>query len=388
MQNYVGHDPILTIINNYIYHVREKVNARVLNSFNHNLDFGKLSEDLTIFSSVKSQFENHLVRHYVKPSSDGILFYTGEEIARTKKIEKGIFTKSEFEFPKKETQQRITCRCSSGVCSCPNCRSTKMVTCPNCSDRNGKCSSCRGQGEYRCSTCTSSGRCVLCSGMGRVTCSGCNNGYNYGMRTVTETSFTGTPYTYTKSERILHGSCNGTGQVSCNRCGGDGECNTCRGSGKITCVTCRGNGLCKSCSGHGALGCPTCFGRGAVTCPICEGHITLSLYSSDVYQYDYQVDATVTYPSLIDISKIELTPNFAGSLKLPNLEDSTIESGVGLLNQEMRKTSATANWQSQSLFTKGKDRAFSNPNPDFAKQQISTYSRLAQVLDDAWHSCL
>ena len=127
---YQGHDPFLTIINNYFYNARKKENAKVFNNFNHSIKFNAIVEDVITFSSVKTEYENYTIKCYVIPNSNEnkIAFYNEEQIIEKKKLSEGDFIESRREFPKKTTSREIDCRCKTGILTCPNCKTTKTVT--------------------------------------------------------------------------------------------------------------------------------------------------------------------------------------------------------------------------------------------------------------------
>ena len=415
--DYQGHDPIPTIINNYFYHSRKKENAKVLNSFKHQINFRSISEDVIFFSSVESEYNYHTEKHYVKPNSEEINLYSEEQIIEGKKTisRPGEFCKSVYEFPKKETFRQINCRCGSGIVSCPNCKSTKIVTCPNCyGHRSGKCNGCAGSGRVECQGCSGSGKCQKCYGSCEMQCPNCQNGYVTKYRDVQKTcsrchgsgrvdssswnnmtgSFQNTRQNctfcvggYTTSQesyRVQDSYCNGTGRVTCNKCSGSGKCGNCGGSGTVKCKNCGGNGLCRFCSGHGTKTCPTCTGNGKIYCPICEGTHLLNLYSSDLYHYDYIVDSKATFPTFYDGSKHAISDKFAGSLETETLEDSSIESSLGMFNDQIRNTASAARANFDGLLQTAKKREFDKNDPDDLQGQDRVYSAMLDVLDSNW----
>jgi peroxiredoxin len=88
------------------------------------------------------------------------------------------------------------------------------------------CSSCDGQGTYKCNYCGGSGYkiCISCFGSGQVSCSACG----------------GTGTSLGKTCVI----CGGKGHTKCSNCFGKGKliCYFCNGSGNIQCDQCHGTG--------------------------------------------------------------------------------------------------------------------------------------------------
>jgi hypothetical protein len=90
--------------------------------------------------------------------------------------------------------------------------------------------------------------------------------------------------------------CNGTGTITCDKCGGTFyyKCESCNGMGKLKCIKCGGSStvICTNCFGSGTTTCGACSGTGKNninsndqlnidTCPYCNGAGKRICYSCD-----------------------------------------------------------------------------------------------------------
>jgi hypothetical protein len=419
--DYRGHDSIPIIVGNYFYHSRKKENARILNSFKHQIDFQSILEDVVVFCSLRTQYENHTVRHYVMPPSDRIKFYSSEQVQghRQAMRDSKKYGKMTYEYPRKESVRSINCPCKTGARTCPNCRATKIVSCPECHQRrSGKCRRCSGNGKFQCDLCGGNRKCIKCRGSCQIACPGCNHGYVTGTRTVKEScgSCGGRGYimgTTVRTDWILgpvqspisvpcrncrygeisktesfsekHSRCYGTGQITCDKCAGAGQCDRCDGTGYLACGKCQGGGACGTCSGKGVKECPTCDGEGQVSCPLCGGSSNLTAYSSDIYQYEDYTDSGALFPPPFDESLSTLSKDFLGAIRFANFEESCIRSQLGMINPSIMKTMASASVTFNALLERARTREMLNRQVDWVAGQDLIYHQLQERLAVYWN---
>jgi len=77
-------------------------------------------------------------------------------------------------------------------------------------------------------------------------------------------------------------SCNGTREINCSTCKGNGNCGSCQGKGENACLC--GNGNCNYCAGKGERICTLCDGKGVFgssTCSRCKGALRIKCNSCD-----------------------------------------------------------------------------------------------------------
>lgn len=117
-----------------------------------------------------------------------------------------------------------------------------------------ECRKCNGHGEYRCDYCDD----------GSISCDTCDE----------------------------------SGVVECEECGGEGElvdgetCDGCDGSGEQSC---------QDCGGDGYVSCPECRGRGYVGCEECDGEG--EVISSDYIEYTIYTYASINQNLLTTLEK-------------------------------------------------------------------------------------
>ncbi|RME04270.1 MAG: hypothetical protein D6805_03750 [Planctomycetota bacterium] len=193
------------------------------------------------------------------------------------------------------TKKEICSRCNgTGLESKPcNKCTTGYLTCPTCKGKGfvvGQCNRCHGYGHLQCGDCGGSGTitdptgrpipCPTCKGKGKFLCSACQGSGR--LRYKCEASALEHIAALLGDSTAKYKYCDGTGKVSCDRCGGDKimevPCSLCRGEGRYgICKLCRGTGIntisCRRCparkKGFIFVECKHCKGTGK--CPVCKG---------------------------------------------------------------------------------------------------------------------
>ena len=138
-------------------------------------------------------------------------------------------------------------------------RQSHFEACPECGGNGfetATCDKCGGTGTAECELCNGTGwlACDLCDGNGYMMCTDC--------------AVPGKEPDV-KGNGLCNG-CNGTG--ICKYCGGAG-CAECDYQTGVTCKGCAGSGICGHCNGTGiSRTCPRCFGHfGQMVCNGCSG---------------------------------------------------------------------------------------------------------------------
>ncbi len=376
-----GVDPVIVLIN---------LVKKIENSWKYflfykelkNIKLEEIIEDVALYLKIDSEYERHYRKSYITPLSEGkkitLSRSKGENNVDPIRPREGNFVNLLKEFPRESTARITDCTmCNNGKVECPNCKGSKVVTCPECyTYRGGNCKKCKGTGKVPDPRCNGTGICQTCHGSGKIECKGCNG---TGFVTVVDRIYETCPsckgsgkvnsYQCSKcggSGKIIktierqeqHLECRGTGKINCPECNGTGRCPRCSGTGKITCSNCRGTGVCPFCNGSGIKTCPTCVGFGYVICPICKGDSRLFLYTSDVYVYKHVKDDKEIFPPLFNQIRQSIDFDSDIAITLNELTDREVVNKLGLLNKYIIKTLKKAEHAFSNLLNNAKRREF------------------------------